>query len=48
MPIRLPAAAGLLLLLAGCATPAQHARAFWNGREPGHSGMPGATVSKSR
>ncbi|MFO1377476.1 MAG: PA2778 family cysteine peptidase [Steroidobacteraceae bacterium] len=34
MPIRLPAAAGLLLLLAGCATPAQHARAFWNGREP--------------
>ena len=34
MPVRLLAAAGLLLLLAGCATPAQHARAFWDGREP--------------
>lgn len=27
-------AAAAMLLLAGCATPAQHARAFWKGREP--------------
>ncbi len=35
MPARLLAAAALLLLLAGCATPAQHARAFWAGNRPG-------------
>jgi uncharacterized lipoprotein YajG len=27
-------AAAAVLLLAGCATPAQHARAFWTGHEP--------------
>lgn len=33
MPVRLLAAA-VLLLLAGCATPARHARAFWAGDRP--------------